>query len=334
VVIPAYNASDTIETVVKRALKFCPVIVADDGSDDDTAVRARQAGADVIRIQKNSGKGNALKLLFKRAMQQQYDAVITLDADGQHDPDEIPKFLKEYERSGDCIIAGSRMRYRSLIPEKRYNAMRIAGFYISLASNQFVEDSQCGFRLYPLKIIERLNLFTEGYMTESEIYMKAGDSGHIIKFIPIKAIYDNNKSHFHPVKDIAMITSFVMLYLIIKWTIEIFCIKKSYTYNKDGLHDLIARNKIVFIFLNILAVLASIPFSFVSLVFFLMGDIFKIENLYSIRKRGIHFSKITIATFMLLLVLPFAIINKVLTIFSTKLNLLKVFIETFYPEIN
>jgi len=150
-VIPAYNAADTIQQVVKGTFNHVSrVIVADDGSTDNTSQAASEAGAEILLIEKNTGKGNALKRLFQHAENQGYDAVISIDADNQHNPEEIPLFLKAHRKYPDEIILGSRMHEKEKIPRARYNSMHIARFFVSLAANQFIEDTQCGFRLYPL----------------------------------------------------------------------------------------------------------------------------------------------------------------------------------------
>ena len=88
-------------------------------------------------------------------MEEGYEAVISIDADGQHDPEEIPQFVAMHTRYPEAIISGSRMHEKEKIPRARYNSMLIARFYISLAANQFLDDTQCGFRLYPLSFIKR-----------------------------------------------------------------------------------------------------------------------------------------------------------------------------------
>ncbi len=333
IVIPAYNASQTIGDVVARALRHCHVIVADDGSEDNTAQVAGNAGAEVIRIEKNQGKGNALRELFLRAMDAGYSAVITMDADGQHDPDEVPLFLREHERYPDAIIVGSRMKDKDLIPARRYNAMRIARFYISYAANQFIEDTQCGFRLYPLSIIEKINLVTERYVTETEILMKAGDSGYRIRFIPVKAIYDGNRSHFRPVKDIAAITAYVMLYLTIKWTIESVSSGRPFTYKKNGIHDRVARNGFFFLLMQALAVTTAVPFSVWCLLEYIFLSPFIRNNFSSVRQISGNFVTITMATLMLPVVLPVAVFEKAAGLFGLARGVTGRFVSFFYPEV-
>ena len=221
VIIPAYNVEDTIGDVVDGALQsVSTVLVTDDGSSDETAERASNAGAIVIRLEKNKGKGNALKLLFESAMQKGFEAVISMDGDGQHDPVEIPRFIKAHEKNPEHVIVGSRMHAREHIPRARYNSMHVARFFISLAANQFVEDTQCGFRVYPLPLIQKMKLTQDGYVTETEILLKAGDMGARINFIRIGAIYGKIRSHFRPVLDVTAITAYIISFLSLKYFTE------------------------------------------------------------------------------------------------------------------
>ncbi len=335
VLIPAYNAADTIGQVVACALRFVPdVIVADDGSMDGTYSAAINAGASVIKIPENKGKGNALKTLFKKAVETGYDAAIAMDADAQHDPHEIPLFIKAHYDKPEDIIIGSRMSEREKIPRARYNSMHVARFYISLASNQFIEDTQCGYRLYPLSAVKKLNLFTERYVTETEILMKAGDSGIKISFIKIKAIYDNGgKSHFRGITDIAKITTYVMSYLTIKWLIEGIS-SNPFTYNKDrSLRDFFNKIKTVDFILRVIAVITALPISlFLSLEYILLKP-FVGNNFMSLRKLNKSFLPIVIATHMLPVLLIIAITEKACGLIGLRFRIIDRVIETCYPDL-
>jgi glycosyltransferase involved in cell wall biosynthesis len=221
-IVPAYNAQETIAGVVKGALRYLTtVIVADDGSSDGTAEAAREAGAEVIILGENRGKGNALRTLFAEARRRGFSVVIAIDADGQHDVDDIPAFLEAHRDHPEAVITGSRMWDPGQIPRHRHNSMLVSRFFVSLAANQFIEDTQCGFRLYPLATIEPLALLKERYVTETEILMKAGDSGRTIRYLPIKAHYPpGHKTHFRSVPDVAAISVYVISYLMVKWMIE------------------------------------------------------------------------------------------------------------------
>jgi glycosyltransferase involved in cell wall biosynthesis len=334
-IIPAYNAEKTIGDVVRAALKYLPkIIVADDGSTDATANTAMTAGAEVIRLPENRGKGNALKVLFQRALEEGYDFALSMDADSQHDPEEIPKFLADHRQHRDSIIVGTRMHEKEKIPRARYNSMHIARFYVSLVANQFVEDTQCGYRLYPLSVIKELRMLTEKYVTETEILMKAGDSGTKIRFVPIRTIYGENGSHFRPITDVTLITAYVIAYVHVKWLIEGVSSNKPNTYlPKRHLMDMIsAFSPIAAVFQTITA-LTALPASIFFLLEYVLLRPFIKNNFASVRMLGCGFAKITLATQMLPVTLFVAIIEMVLNKFGRKVNLVDGFVLKFYPHL-
>ena len=332
VIIAAYNADKTISTVVKGALKFVPkVIVADDGSIDNTALRASEAGAEVISIGKNRGKGYALKILFQTAIQRGFNTAISIDADCQHDTEDIPRFIQEHTRHPDELITGSRTLTAANMPRARFNAMQMARFYISLAANQFVEDTQCGFRLYPLELIKRLKLVTEGYITEAEILLKAGDTGVRIRSLTIRAIYNNYISHFKAVGDGTSIGVYLAYFLIIKWLKEGISSNRPNTYVPGGIHDFIGRNKVIYRILQVFAVSLIVP----STIFFLMeylllGPLIK-NNFASVRALNVSFFRITLATHMAPVVMVMSIVDGILNGMGLKVKLVDRLIDIFYP---
>lgn len=332
VIIPAYNASSAIRDVVRGTLKYVSrVIVADDGSTDDTATAASQAGAEVVTIERNKGKGNALKLLFQKAMKEGYHAAISMDADGQHDPEDIPQFIAAYTTCPDNIIVGTRMCEKEKIPRARYNSMCIAQFYVSLIANQFLEDTQCGFRLYPLSIIKKLRLMTEGYVTETELLIKTGDMGVKIKFVKIKTIYSENGSHFKPIRDITSITAYIISYAHIKWLIEGVTSNNQNTYSaKNYLRDMLGANKEMDVLFQVLTIFTALPATVFYLIEYIVLPPLIPHNFASIRNLGCGFLKVTIATHMLPFVLVFAIIEKIIKAVGCQINLVDKFIERFF----
>jgi len=334
VVIPAYNASKTINDVVTKVLKHVShVVVADDGSTDGTAEIARKAGADVLTIGRNRGKGHVLKMLFQKSVEDGFDAVITIDADGQHDPEEIPSFIDAHILHPGDIIVGSRMHEQEKIPRARYNSMHIARFYISLAANQFIDDTQCGYRLYPLSLLNDLILTTEGYITETEILIKAGDKGTVIRCIDSKAIYTDNGSHYRPVLDTTAITGFVLTYLIMKWFKEGFISDRPFTYTHNNIMNLTGKHKIISIFFQAIIVVISIPVCSLYFIEYLtMQNIVK-NNFASLRRRGIKFSKIVRASYMLPFVLMIIIGEKTASIVGIEIRSIDGFIKRYYPDL-
>ena len=333
-IIPAYNAAETIGSVVKGALKHLPlVLVADDGSSDGTADSAREAGAAVIIINKNKGKGNALKLLFKEAADRGYEAVISLDGDGQHNPSDIPCFLKARKQYPNQILVGSRMGQKEKIPRARYNSMHVARFFISLAANQYIEDTQSGFRLYPLNIIEKMILNTERYITETEILIKAGDMGEVIKPVGVNTIYGCSTSHFRPILDVTAITINIISYIWIKWFKEAITIDLQNTYRANNLKDKIGSNNFINKLFNGFCLLTILPMVFFYFLAYLCFVPFPKKNMASTRKLGISYFTILTASFLTPVILLIIIFEKICGFFGYKMRYVDQFLQKFYPNL-
>ncbi len=204
-VIPAFNESARVDSVVAGARAHLPVVVVDDGSTDGTADRAERAGATVIRQVPNQGKGAALRAGFRRALQEGYEAVLTLDADGQHDPAEIPRFLDTYaapQTSGsgsgqaDLIIGARDFRH---IPLVRRVANTLGRWSFSWALGQPVRDNQSGYRLISRRLMEALLDSREsGFEFEVEMIVTCVQRGFALDWVPIRTIYAGEKSHINP----------------------------------------------------------------------------------------------------------------------------------------
>ena len=216
VVIPAFNEARTIEDIVGRALSVVEdVIVVDDGSTDGTADLASAFPVTVLRHQRNEGKGASLIDGFRTALEHGADAVITLDGDGQHPSERIPDLVDRARSAPGCIVVGSRLHDRAAFPPARYRANRIANFWISWASGHLIDDSQCGFRLYPREALEAIRVERPpkaGFVFESEALIDAARAGHRTVSVPIPALYGDHTqrpSHFRPVRDILAIVLMV-----------------------------------------------------------------------------------------------------------------------------
>ncbi len=209
--IPAYNEERTIGAVIRGCRPhLADIVVVDDGSTDGTPEAARGAGAHLLRHEKNSGKGMALKTGFSFALKEGFDAVLSIDADGQHDPEEIPKFLDAYKAGGGIII-GARLWDRKEIPLQRYISNMVGVFFISLAAGQKIPDTQSGFRIYGKEVLEDIEFGSKGFEAETEILIKAGRAGFSIGAIPVRAIYpENHNSHFRAVRDFTRISLTVL----------------------------------------------------------------------------------------------------------------------------
>ncbi len=211
VLIPAYNAEDTIGEIIKGCKRYVrDVIVVDDGSSDRTSLISKAEGAFVLRHEKNMGKGMALRTGFSYTLSEGYDGVITIDADGQHNPSDIPLFLNRYSEDRPDIIIGNRMVKKERLPKYRYYTNLVGIFFISKATGQVLDDSQSGFRLYRREVIEEINLNTSGFETETEILIKAGRKGCRIVSIPVDVSYKDGKSNYRPVVDTYRISILVL----------------------------------------------------------------------------------------------------------------------------
>ncbi|MFA7257030.1 MAG: glycosyltransferase family 2 protein [Kiritimatiellales bacterium] len=154
VLMPAFCEERTVGDAVSRARKYLPdVIVVDDASTDETAARAEAAGAAVLRRVVNGGKGEAMPQGFRYVLEQGFDAVITLDADGFHDPDEIPKFLEAYQRTHLPVLIGNRMAEMKSIPVVRRWTIRMMRYWLDRLLGVYVPDPPCGFRFYRCDVL-------------------------------------------------------------------------------------------------------------------------------------------------------------------------------------
>lgn len=194
VVIPAFNEAATLRGVVERTLAHCTqVIVVDDASTDATVATVADLPVTVLRQERNAGKAAALRRGFAAALERGAQAVVTLDADGQHRPEDIPRFVAAAQMTPEALISGSRLADRAVIPTKRYIGNRFANFWIAWAAGLPLEDSQCGMRLYPAALLRAvLPRMGEanGFVFESEVLVEAGRAGFDVVPVSIPAIYD------------------------------------------------------------------------------------------------------------------------------------------------
>jgi glycosyltransferase involved in cell wall biosynthesis len=202
VIMPAYREQGRIGAVVRRILTHVPaVLVVDDGSQDRTAAEAREAGAEVVQHERNQGKGVALMTGFKWARERRFEAVITMDADGQHNPDDIPRFIEAYERTGIPVLIGNRMADLTGMPWDRRATNKAMSWLLSREMKQYVPDTQCGFRLYRADVIPLVTTESARFAAESEILLHVADRGIRIDAVPVTTIYKDEKSKINPFKD-------------------------------------------------------------------------------------------------------------------------------------
>jgi glycosyltransferase involved in cell wall biosynthesis len=200
--IPAYREAARIAPVVIEAARHLPVVVVDDGSTDDTAEVARAAGATVIRQEPNQGKGAALRAGFTHALHEGCDAVVTLDADGQHDASEIPAFLAAREAEDAPLIIGRRSFGE--MPLVRRIANELGTWTFSRAVGRPIADNQSGYRLIAAPLMRLLLDSREtGFEFEVEMITTAIRAGMPIGWVPIRTIYAGESSHIRPVHHVS-----------------------------------------------------------------------------------------------------------------------------------
>lgn len=204
-VIPAYNEEASIARVVSATLPYVEqVVVVDDGSRDRTAAQAEEAGAHVIRQPRNGGKGAALEAGADYAIATGFDAVVALDADGQHDPKSIPALVTPLADGTADMSVGSRKRaWSTYMPLVRRLTNASMSWLLSKVAGQPMEDTQSGFRCISVAVLRNVRVQTRHFEAESEFLLQAARAGWRIAWVPIVAIYgaDVRPSHIHPLRD-------------------------------------------------------------------------------------------------------------------------------------
>ena len=201
-VIAAYNEGGRIGGVVRRVRAVLPdVVVVDDGSADATAKEAEAAGALVLKHAVNSGKGAAMATAFDFARAQGFEAAITLDGDGQHDPADMARFLAVYREGEFRVLVGNRMADTRHMPLVRLLTNRFMSWLLSREMGQRVPDTQCGFRLYSLDVLAGALPQDRRFAAESEILMELSVRGVRIGSVPVATVYGTEQSKIHPGKD-------------------------------------------------------------------------------------------------------------------------------------
>ena len=204
VLIPAYDASQSLGGVIEGIKGYgLAIMVVDDGSRDATAEVARAAGAQVLRHTRNRGKGAALRTGFRFLLNEGYKAVITMDADGQHDPSFIPRFIRAYEEKSGALIIGSRAAEFNAMSWLRRFWNRLGVSAVSKLVGTPLTDTQSGYRLITAEVLQGMPLRATGYEMELELLIKACKRGHTVVEIPVITHFVDGRpsSHFRPVRD-------------------------------------------------------------------------------------------------------------------------------------
>lgn len=206
VIIPCYNHGDTLESLLKRVPDTFNVLIIDDGSDlpIELSLENPSKSVEIFRREKNAGKAEALKLGFSKAMEKGFTHAITMDSDGQHPPEYLSKLREKSIENPEAIIVAARDFENSNIPRGRKFLNKFSNFWFKAETGTRVDDTQCGFRAYPLKKISALKIVFGGFAFEVELLVKAAWSGMEILQVGIPAIYSEStlkKSHYRPLVD-------------------------------------------------------------------------------------------------------------------------------------
>jgi len=234
VLIPTYNNHKTLRRVIDGVLEYTSqIVIVNDGSTDSTAsILEDYAELVQLHVATNKGKGNALQLGFKKAAGLGYDFALTIDSDGQHFPEDIPTFLNalQAEQDKNVLFIGARNMSQSDVPGKSSFGNKFSNFWFWFETGIKLQDTQCGYRLYPLKEINQLRLITPKFEFEIEVIVKAAWSGTRVKNLPIKITYDEVErvSHFRTVPDFARISVLNTWFVIV----TVFYIKPRDLYRK------------------------------------------------------------------------------------------------------
>ncbi len=219
VIIPTYNNHKTLKRIIDGVLQYTSnIIVVNDGSTDNTSeIIYSYKSIESVQIVKNQGKGNALQLGFKKALEKGFHFAITIDSDGQHFPDDIPVFLEELEKEeNNILLIGNRNMNQDGIPKKSSFGNKFSNFWFWFETGTQLEDTQSGYRLYPLLEIPK-KYFTKKFEFEIELIVRSAWKGIKVKNVPIKILYDplERVSHFRPFKDFTRISVLNTILVII-----------------------------------------------------------------------------------------------------------------------
>lgn len=221
VVIPCYNHSSTVGAVAQAALAHAPVIVVDDGS---TEPLPELQGCEVVRLKQNGGKATALKAGFQRAVEMGFTHAITMDADGQHFAEDLPKFLTGAKQQPEAYLVGVRNFREAGCPTHRRRSNAISTFWYRVETGVRLRDTQCGFRCYPLPLVQQLQIRSDRYAYELEFMVRAAWVGTTIVPMPVKCSYEPGKtgtSHFRTVHDFVHITNRNIILVLQSWFVPL-----------------------------------------------------------------------------------------------------------------
>jgi glycosyltransferase involved in cell wall biosynthesis len=209
VIVPTYNNHKTLKKVLDSILDFTSnIIIVNDGSTDTTSEILKQY-SEITQIHhpENLGKGRALRNGFRKAIEMHFEYAITIDSDGQHFASDIPNFIDEIQKEPNSLLIGSRNMTTENVPKKSSFGNKFSNFWFKFETGIVLEDTQSGFRLYPLNLIPK-QFYTNKFEFEIEVIVRSAWKGIVVKNIPIQILYDpaERVSHFRPFKDFTRIS--------------------------------------------------------------------------------------------------------------------------------
>ncbi len=212
VVIPTYNNEKTIRKVILGVLVYTKdIIVINDGSTDNTAgILSEFTQVTRVDLKDNKGKGNALRIGFKKALELGFSYAITIDSDGQHFPEDIPVFINalQQEDTKNVLYIGARNMQQTDVPKKSSFGNKFSNFWFWFETGISLKDTQSGFRLYPITELKGLKFYTPKFEFEIEIIVRAAWKGTLVKNLPVRVTYNEEErvSHFRPFQDFTRIS--------------------------------------------------------------------------------------------------------------------------------
>lgn len=234
VIIPTYNNAKTLQGVINGVLDYTDrIIIVNDGCTDDTAnILEAYPKLEQIHLSKNMGKGMALRLGFQHALALGFEYALTIDSDGQHFPGDLPVFHQalEQEENKNLLLIGARNMDHSSVPRNSSFGNKFSNFWFWVETGVRLQDTQCGYRMYPIKEMQNLRFHSKKFEFEIESVVRASWNGTLVKNIPVRVHYDQTDrvSHFRPIKDFVRI-SILNTVLV---TIAFFYIKPRDLYRK------------------------------------------------------------------------------------------------------
>lgn len=222
VVVPTYNNGSTIVDVLRRVAALTEhIVVVVDGCTDNTREQLQQLAdcrLQVVDCEENRGKGYALLMGFKHAINRGYEYAITIDSDGQHFPEDIPQFIEAMVEHPEAMIVGARNLQQENMPGGNTFANRFSNFWFAVQTGLRLPDTQTGYRLYPLSRLSGVHLITARYEAELELLVFAAWAGVELVSVPVRVYYPpqgERVTHFRPLADFGRISLLNVAFCIV-----------------------------------------------------------------------------------------------------------------------